>query len=104
MIELKRSQTVNGVFTIIQVGQRTFVCPAWIEVPADTRLEDISVEKAVEPPKETPKPDKTWSFVGSKGNTYSVILKSGAYTCSCPAAMFQKFKDCKHVIQAKKEG
>jgi hypothetical protein len=106
MITLKRSQTANGSgsFTIIEAGGKKFVCPAWIEVPMDTQMSDISVEPKAELPRVETPPNKEWEFIGSKGNKYKVKRDGGGYTCTCPASMFQKFKDCKHIVQAKNEG
>lgn len=106
MITLKRSQTCNGggAFTFIVSNGKKYLCPPWIEVPMDTDFKDVIVEEAPKAPVvEVPK-DKEWTFIGSKGNEYKVYLKNGGYSCTCPAAMFQKFKDCKHIVQAKNEG
>ena len=32
---------------------------------------------------------------------YIVARKGGSFTCTCPASMFQKFKECKHIVQVK---
>ena len=106
MITLKRSQTANGTgaYTIIEAGGKKFVCPAWIEVPMDTQMSDVFVEPEPEKPKVEIPEDKSWEFIGSKGNKYTVKRDGGRYTCTCPASMFQKFKDCKHIVQAKNEG
>ena len=103
MITLKRSQTANGTgaYTIIEAGGKKFVCPAWIEVPMDTQMSDIFVEPKPELPRVEPQEDTEGTFTGSKGNLYTVARKGGGYTCTCPASMFQKFKDCKHIVQAK---
>ena len=106
MITLKRNQTANGTggYTLIVAGGKKFVCPAWIEVPMDTQMSDIHLEPKPELPRVEPQEDKEWTFTGSKGNLYTVASKGGGFTCTCPASMFQKFKDCKHIVQAKNEG
>lgn len=106
MITLKRSQTANGggAYTLIVAGGKKYVCPAWIEVPMDTEMKDIFVEPKPETPRVETAPDKEWTFIGSKGNEYTVKRSGGGYSCTCPASMFQKFKDCKHIVQAKNEG
>ena len=103
MITLKRSQTTNGSgsFTLIEAGGKKFLCPRWIEVPMDTQMSDILVEPKPELPRVEVKEDKVWEFIGSKGNKYTVARKVGAFTCTCPASMFQKFKECKHIVQVK---
>lgn len=106
MITLKRSQTCNGAgaYTLIVSNGKKFVCPAWIEVPMETQMEDVFVEPEPEKPKAVVLEDKSWEFIGSKGNKYTVKRSDGGWTCTCPASMFQKFKDCKHIVQAKNEG
>ena len=105
MITLKRSQTTNGSgsFTLIVAGNKKFLCPRWIEVPMETRMSDIQVEPKPEAPRVEPQEDKEWTFTGSRGNLYTVSRKGGGWTCTCPASMFQKFKDCKHIVQAKND-
>ena len=107
MITIDRSQTCNGggAFTFIVSNGKKYLCPPWIEVPMDTDFKDVIVEgKAKESPRvEIPQPDREWTFTGSKGNEYQVYLRNGGYSCTCPAAMFQKFKDCKHILLAKED-
>lgn len=105
MITLKRSQTCNelGSFTFVVIRGKKFVCPAWIEVPMNTDFKDVQVEEALKESRVESGPDKEWEFVGSKGNIYIVARSGGGYSCTCPASMFQKFKDCKHITQAKTE-
>ena len=103
MITLTRDQTANhgGSFSLIVAGGKKFIVPRWIEVPMNTEVEDVEVEAAVELPRVEPQEDMEWTFIGSKGNKYTVARKGGAFTCTCPASMFQKFKDCKHITEAK---
>ena len=103
MITLTRDQTANhgGSFSLIVAGGKKFIVPRWIEVPMNTEMEDVEVEAAVELPRVEPPEDMEWTFIGSKGNKYTVASKGGSFTCTCPASMFQKFKDCKHITEAK---
>lgn len=105
MITLKRDQTCNhsGSFGFIVSNGKKYIVPRWIEVPMDTDYKDVAVEEKAKSPRVKISPDKEWIFIGSKGNEYSVIRSGGGYSCTCPAAMFQKFKDCKHIVQAKAE-
>lgn len=106
MITLKRNQTCNGAgaFAFVVSNGKKYICPRWIEVPMDTDFKDVIVEdEETKTPRVEIAPDKEWIFIGSKGNEYSVIRSGGAYACTCPASMFQKFKDCKHIVQAKAE-
>ena len=107
MITITLDQTMNGAgaFTLIESNGKKYICPRWIEVPLETELGDIVVlEGKAEPPRVESKKDMEWTFVGSRGNEYTVSRKMGEYTCTCPASVFQKFKDCKHILQAKQEG
>ena len=70
----------------------------------ETQMSDIFVEPKPELPRVETPPNKEWEFTGTKGNKYKVKRDEGGYTCTCPASMFQKFKDCKHIVQAKNEG
>jgi hypothetical protein len=103
MIILTRDQTTNhgGSFSLVVTRGKKFIVPRWIEVSMETEMWDVQVESLPEPPRvETPE-DREWTFIGSKGNKYTVARKGGDFTCTCPASMFQKFKDCKHITEAK---
>lgn len=104
MITLTRDQTTNGAgsFTLVVVGDKKFLCPRWIEVPMDTEMKDVTVLPKPEVPRVEPGKNEEWKFTGSKGNIYTVAKIDGKWSCSCPAASFQRFKDCKHVQEAKK--
>jgi hypothetical protein len=43
---------------------------------------------------------KTWEVQGSKGNTYTVSLLDGRWSCTCPGATFRG--SCRH-IEAQKQ-
>jgi hypothetical protein len=43
---------------------------------------------------------KEYKVLGSKGNIYSVTDEGGAWSCTCPAAKWQK-GDCKHIVNLK---
>jgi hypothetical protein len=40
---------------------------------------------------------KTWEVQGSKGNTYTVSLLDGRWSCTCPGATFRG--SCKHIVE-----
>lgn len=44
--------------------------------------------------------DPTWHIRGSKGNTYTVSLHDGEYSCTCPSSQFRKHF-CKHMESVK---
>lgn len=57
---------------------------------------------AVPAVKKPPSPElKTYEIAGSKGNSYTVINRNGAWSCGCVAGNFGK--PCKHIKQAQLE-
>lgn len=44
---------------------------------------------------------KSWTVQGSTGNSYTVSMREGEYSCTCPAAMY-RHKECKHILEIKK--
>lgn len=104
MIHLKRSQTCNGTgaFTFHVIDGKKFITPSWVEVPMDTDFKDVMVEP--KPPRVQDLPDKSWKFTGSKGNEYEVKRANGGFTCTCPASLFQRNKECKHIREVKTNG
>ena len=72
----------------------------WVEVPENTTLDELS-EYMVYKPRQT-EPivgEKTWSVKGSKGNTYTIKLSGGTYSCSCPGYGFRR--NCRHIKEIK---
>lgn len=45
---------------------------------------------------------KEHKVLGSKGNIYTVTDEGGAWSCTCPAAKWQK-AECKHIVALKAE-
>jgi hypothetical protein len=99
-IQIPLSRVIcSGAFTIIKAPNsgKTYVVPAWVEVPEGTQLSDIEIV-----------PDKTYSSVvtkperkshtvkGSTGKLYTVIIDSNlGNSCSCPGFGF--YRKCKHI-------
>ena len=74
----------------------------WEELPdyvTNETLHKWMVWGAAVPKKNVPN-DKVWEVKGSKGNTYTVSRKSGAWACTC--AGFKWRRDCKH-MEAKQQ-
>ena len=69
----------------------------WIEVPLDTKLEDLPKWMKYNPPRPTYEEVKV---EGSKGNTYTVRKEAttGQLTCTC--AGFKYRGKCKHLTIA----
>jgi SWIM zinc finger len=50
---------------------------------------------------EAVKPEgQAWTVSGSKGATYTVTNAAGSWTCTCPAAKWQR-GECKHIVKLK---
>lgn len=91
-----------SIFRSVVTGKRYAVGGEWVEIPEDvTRgtLDQWMVWSATLPKKNVPN-DKVWEVKGSKGSTYTVSRKSGAWSCTC--AGFKWRRDCKH-MEAKKQ-
>jgi hypothetical protein len=74
----------------------------WIEVPDDITLDELSEYMVYKPREITPVVgEKTWSVKGSKGNTYTVKLVGGSYSCSC--AGFGYRRRCRHITEIRDE-
>lgn len=95
------------VFAIVRVIDKTYVCPGWHLVPNGTTRDQIEFDMSKQPLKvvnstevksELEKPqDVTHSVTSSNGKTqYSVELRRGSWSCTCPAANFRR-GDCKHI-------
>ena len=73
-----------------------------VEVPSDTTLDDLSAYIAYKPRELSPiAGENSWSVKGSKGNTYTVKLSQGTYSCTCPGYGFRR--KCRHIAEIKNE-
>lgn len=100
MIEIPLSRLMcTGAFTIIKtpIG-KTYVCPAWIEVPDGTQMSDIKVirDKSYDH-KPVVTTRKEHVVKGSTGKLYTVIIDAKGNSCSCPGFGF--YRTCKHIKQ-----
>ena len=84
-------------------GQRFVVASQWIKVPASTTYEDIHkyavYESLIPDMPENTEENEEWQVTGSKGNLYTVKMRSGLYSCTCPGFGFRR--KCKHVTNIK---
>ena len=86
----------NRAFAITRVQGRTYVIPAWQEVPDGTTYSDIVV---VNSNKSVIQPPRTHTIIGSKGDKYTVSFDTaGRGNCTCVG--FGYHRTCKHVKQA----
>ena len=86
-------------------GQRYAISGAtWIKVPMHTTREDLP--KYMDwsdwlAPRAEPSGARTWEVKGSKGNTYTVKLSAGQYSCECAGFSFRR--RCRHIEGIKNE-
>ena len=72
----------------------------WVELPDGTTYEELKDYMSYKPRKvPTTHDEKHWTVKGSKGNFYTVRLKSGQYTCTC--AGFGWRRKCRHIEEIK---
>jgi hypothetical protein len=88
---------------ITTIGGKTYVCPGWIEVPADTTLKEVQAvwtQDLSRQPKKEPDLVKT---VTSKrtGEVYTVSVNNNKWNCTCKGKQFRPFQDCRHIKKIK---
>jgi len=72
----------------------------WVEVPEGTSLDELSQYMVYKPREVVPVAgENSWSVKGSKGNTYTVKLSQGVYSCTCPGYGFRR--KCRHITEIK---
>lgn len=106
-ITLLPDDCYGQVFAIVRVIDKSYVCPGWHPVPNGTTRDQIEFDMSKQPLKLVNTPevmpvleksqDVTHSVTSSNGKTqYSVELRRGSWSCTCPAANFRR-GDCKHI-------
>lgn len=74
----------------------------WVEVPDGTTLDELSEYMVYKPRMRQPTPgEQTWQVKGSKGNSYTVKLSGGSYSCTCTGYGFRR--KCRHIEGVKSE-
>ena len=74
----------------------------WIEVPVSTTLDELSEYMVYKPrERQAAAGEKAWQVKGSKGNTYTVKLSDGMYSCTCAGYGFRR--KCRHIEEVKNE-
>ena len=89
--------TLNPALTTGQDGKRYAISGStWIEVPHDTTFEDLPMYMVVKQREDIQQQgEASWQVTGSKGSNYTVSLRQGQWSCSCPG--FGWRRRCKHV-------
>jgi hypothetical protein len=87
----------SGAFSIYEdSSNKTWVIPAWIEVPLGTKQSDIELTGIkVDVPTAT---RQKHTVSGSKGKMYTVIVDE-FNKASCTCVGFEYHRKCKHIMQ-----
>ena len=68
----------------------------WIEVPPGTTFDELPMYMVVKQREDNQKEgEESWQVKGSKGTEYTVSLRQGQWSCTCPG--FGWRRRCKHV-------
>ena len=74
----------------------------WVEVPAGTTLDELADYMVYKPLERQPAAgERTWQVKGSIGNSYTVKLSNGSYSCTCAGYGFRR--KCRHIEEIKNE-
>jgi hypothetical protein len=87
----------SGAYALVTlISGKTYVVPAWIEVPVDTKHEDIEI---IGKPAKPVANRKELQIKSSSGKTYKVVLDSHlGNSCDCVGYMYHR--NCRHIKQA----
>lgn len=101
-----------SVFAIVNILDKTYVCPGWVEVPQGTTRDQIELtsdlptikkKKSIETSEVKKVKTEILKFkaLSSKGDkTYDVTSINGEWDCTCPASTFFR-GPCKHIKKFK---
>ena len=89
--------TWNPALTTGQDGKRYAISGSvWVEVPPETTFEDLPMYMVVKQCEDIQQQgEESWQVTGSRGSSYTVSLRQGQWSCSCPG--FGWRRRCKHV-------
>jgi hypothetical protein len=91
---------------IVNLGNKTYACPGWFEVPSNTVCKDLlkmdfGVEKEeIIEIKESPKIERLVTSSDGK-NQYTVKFNGLHWNCTCVGFGFRRY--CKHIEEVKLE-
>ena len=84
----------TGAFSIVTFNNKSYVTPAWQEVPMGTKFSDIEIIKPKEP---KVVPYRSVHMVkGSSNSEYTVVIDTKLGN-SCTCVGFQYHRNCKHI-------
>jgi hypothetical protein len=78
---------------------------SWYPISDDVTLEDVQSRWSKWQPEQNKKQQtdqNQWHISGSKGNTYTVMLEAGRWSCTCAGFGFRR--KCRHVEEIKSKG
>jgi hypothetical protein len=83
--------------SILNINNKTYVVPSWIEVPLGTQLDQIiwKPEKIIK----VENPNVIEIKSSSGGGTYQIRKIGNVYQCNCPGYWRSKDRVCKHIKQ-----
>jgi hypothetical protein len=82
--------------SILNINNKTYIVPLWVEVPYGTRLEDITWKPEKITKVEIPDIIEVKS---SSGGNYQIRKVGNKYQCNCPGYWRSKDRECKHIKQ-----
>lgn len=95
--------SVNPLLFTAPSGQRYAVAGSvWVPVPLNTTRATLGRFMTWEPAEAKPPSlteSREWSVAGSKGNTYCVVERDGAWGCSCVGYGYRR--TCRHINEIK---
>lgn len=85
---------------IVTLSNRSYIVPAWVEVPVGTTLDQVTWSKDFE----SPKPDSNiFEIPSSDGKGFYQVQKVGLkWICNCQGYWRSKDRVCKHIKQVNK--
>ena len=85
---------------IVTLFNRSYIVPAWIEVPIGTSLDQVTWEKDIVQPKPDP---NIFKIPSSDGKGFYQVQKVGIkWICNYPGFWRSKDRVCKHIKQVNK--
>ena len=89
--------TWNPALTTGRDGKRYAISGStWVEVPPDTTFDELPLYMVVKQREDNQEQgEESWQVTGSKGSSYTVSIRQGQWSCSCPG--FGWRRKCKHI-------
>lgn len=87
----------NPALTTGRDGKRYAISGSvWVEVPSDTTFDELQMYMVVKQREDNQREgEELWQVKGSRGTNYTVSLRQGQWSCTCPG--FGWRRRCKHI-------